>query len=46
MVEGGNLLDRDLATAGFVYGGAHNTVCALTDDIEYLVVGAYEREYV
>ena len=38
VVEGGNLLDCNFATTGFVNGGTDNTVRAFTDDIEYLVV--------
>ena len=40
MVEGGDLLDGDFATAGFVDGGTYDTVSAFADDVENLILGA------
>lgn len=44
MVEGGNLLDRDFATARFVDSGADDSVRSFPNDIEYLVVGTCRRQ--
>ena len=43
MVEGGNLLNGDLAAAGFVDCRADNTVRALADDIKNLILSAFTR---
>ena len=42
MVEGGDLLDGDLAPAWSVNRGTDDAVCALADDVEDLVLGAWQ----
>jgi hypothetical protein len=43
MIERGNLLDCDLAASWPVQCGADDTVCALSDNIQDLVLGTYSH---